>query len=887
MLLNSVKNATKTNPNLILLTTRNRSFDSYSYSYSCLILSQSPSSSEASPQQRLNINAKDVVASFKDWFKSRNNALFDRIFTILSSQDHSAIDDNPSRRAADLALSHLNLRLTESFVLQVLSYGSSSKDVLSCLRFFDWAGRQPGFHHTRVTFHAIFKILSKAKFVSLMLDFLEDCMGCRYSYGKISIHNTLVIGYAMAGHPERALHLLGKMRFQGLDLDEFSYHVLLNALVEDTCFDAVDMIAHQISMRGFQGPITHTIMVKSLCKQNKLDEADAYLHRFVESSNRAAGYAVSFVVDALCKSKRFHDAATLLEEFKELNVPMEHAYGIWLTNLGQDGKLTRALEFLKTKKLLDGYVPNVFRYNFLLLRLLRRNRLNEVLDLLIEMGENGISPDKVTMNAVLTFFCKAGMVDVAIELCDSRSELGLSFSGMAYNYLINTLCGKGGADEAYRVLRNSMDEGYFPGKKTFNILADALCAEGKLDKMKELFVIALERNLMPSNSVYSKFIAALCDSNRVEEGYLVHGEVSRLGKCVARNSYSNLIQGFVKSNRGDIAGRLLLEMLENGHKPSRKLFRTVICCLLDMQNQEKQFFKLLEMHLSRFEPNSQIYDFFIMAAGYAKKPELARQIFEMMKRSGMEPTVTSDTIVLHSYLKNNRISDALNFFNDVRRRRGTIGRKLYNSMVVGLCRVKKEELALEVLREMKINNVEPTVQCYEYLIQLLCSKKNYVLVVHIINELEKTRGKVTSFIGNVLLYHSLRDKGLYDAWIQLRDVQDETSDFALLGQLIGACSGCIHVSQDIESLEELIEECFPLDIYTYNLLLRKLCESKVDHAFELYDLICRRGHEPNKWTYDIVVRGLLRSGRKEEAGKWLKEMFNKGFHPTSATIRLV
>ncbi|OMO49634.1 hypothetical protein CCACVL1_30893 [Corchorus capsularis] len=548
MLLNSFKNATKTNPNLFLLKTRNRSLDSYSHSYSCLILSQSPSSSEESPQHRLNINAKDVVASFKDWFKSRNNALFDRIFTILSSQDHSAVDDTPSRRAADLALSHLNLRLTESFVLQVLYYGSSSKDVLSCLRFFDWAGRQPGFHHTRVTFHAIFKILSKAKFVSLMLDFLEDCMGCRYSYGKISIHNTLVIGYAMAGHPEKALHLLGKMRFQGLDLDEFSYHVLLNALVEDTCFDAVDMIARQISMRGFQGPITHTIMVKSLCKQNKLDEADAYLRRFVDASNRAAGYAVSFVVDAFCRSKRFHDAATLLEEFKELNVPMEHAYGIWLTNLGRDGKLTRALEFLKTKKLLDGYVPNVF-------------------------------------------------------------------SGMAYNYLINTLCGKGGADEAYRVLRNSMDEGYFPGKKTFDILADALCAEGKLDKMKELLVIALERNLMPSNSVYSKFIAALCNSNRVEEGYLVHGEVSRL-------------------------------------------------------------------------------------AGYAKKPELARQIFEMMKRSGMEPTMTSDIIMLHSYLKNNRISDALNFFNDVRRRRGTIVR--------GLLRSGRKEEAGKWLKEMFNKGFHPT-----------------------------------------------------------------------------------------------------------------------------------------------------------------------------------
>ncbi|XP_022743013.1 pentatricopeptide repeat-containing protein At1g71210, mitochondrial [Durio zibethinus] len=880
MLLSSIKHVSKSSQILLM---KNRNGNSYSYSY--LFLSQSLNQSLSA--HRLNVSAKDVVSSFKNWFKASNTALLDRIFSVLNSQDQAASDDASTRHAADLALSHLNLRLSEAFVLEVLSYGrSSSKDVLSCLKFFDWAGRQPGFHHTQATFYAIFKILSKAKLMSLMLEFLRDFMAHSYIQ-KVRFHDTLVMGYALAGKPGMALQLFGRMRFQGLDLDAFAYHVFLNALVEESCFDAVDMIAKQISLRGLENDITHSILVKYWCKQNNLDEAEAYLRRLVESRKHFVGHAVSIIVDALCKRKRFKHAATLLYEFTELNVPTEHAYGIWLQNHVQQGRLNEALQLVDSKKLLDGNVPRLFRYNILVLRLLRENRLKDVCDLLIEMEKDGILPDKVAMNAILCFFCKAGMADVAIELYNSRSEFGLSLNSVAYNFLINLLCWNGDIQEAYHVLRNSIDEGYFPGQKTFTILADALCREGKLDKIKELLVFALERKLRPSYSVCDMFIAALCKANRVEDGYLIHGELSRMTKITSWNTYFHLIHGFSKSNRGDIAATLLLEMQEKGHRPTKRIFRTVICCLCGTQSPENQFFKFLEMQLSHFKPSSHIFHFFIDGAGHAKKPELAREVYEIMQRSGIEPNQRSNSLVLYSYLKNDRISDAINFFGDVRQRR-SIGRNFYSSMIIGLCKANKADYALNFMREMRDNNLFPSTACYEYLIQLLCWKKSYGLVVELVNDLEKTRGKVTSFIGNILLLNSFKSKKLYEAWIQLIKVQDETtSDISLLGQLIGMFSGCVEVNQDIESLVEMIEQCFPLDIYTYNVLLTKLSVSNVGHGFEMYDWICQKGYVPNQWTYEIIIRALLRKGRRAEAHGWVEEMFRKGFDPTAFPKLLV
>ncbi|KAJ0104926.1 hypothetical protein Patl1_19326 [Pistacia atlantica] len=815
-------------------------------------------------------SAENLVVSFKEWFKTQNNYMLDRIFEILSAHH---CDDLPSRFAADFALSQLNLRLSESFVLEVLAY-RNGKDVLSCLKFFDWAGRQPGFHHTRATFHAIFKILKKAKLRSLIFDFLDNFVNARYVY-RVRFHDTLVLGYAIAGKPEFALQVFGRMRFQGLDLDSFAYHVLLNALVEQRCFDAVDVIAKQIALRGFENEVTRSIKLKSLCKQNQLIEAEEYLRGLMSTGVEFTDHAVSVVVKALCKNGKFEEARKLLEELRESGLlPLDRAYGVWVLYLARAGRLDGALEFLNSRKSLEGYVPDVFRYNVLVSRLLSENRLMEVFDLLMEMKENEIVPDSFTMNYALCFFCKAGMVDVALELYNSRSEFGLSPGGMVYNFLINTLCGDGSIDEAYNVLKNSIDQGFFPGRKTFYILASTLCRQGKLEKMKELLIFALDRKFVPSDSIYDVFISALCRAGRVEDGYLIHGDLNRMNKVATEATYRSLIRGFNKYNRADIAARLLIEMQEKGHKPTRGLFRAVIRCLSDTENPEKQFLQLLEMQLSRHASNSLTYNFFIDGAGHARMPDLAKEVYEMIQKSGNVPNLGANILMLQSYLKSERISDAVDFFSDLGQK-GKVGIKLYNTMIVGLCKVANADMALEILEKMKIDGRVPSNECYELLIKLLCSIKKYDKAIHVINGMEKVGRRITSFVGNTLLMHAFKTQDLYEAWIRLVDVQIETSKISLLGQLIGAVSGGIRVSEDIENLEEVIQLCFQPDIFTYNILLEQLSKTNIDHACEFFNKICQKGYEPNQWTYKFIIRGLYRSGRTEEARK-LEEMYWRG-----------
>ncbi|CAK7357208.1 unnamed protein product [Dovyalis caffra] len=840
--------------------------------YCCFYYDYSTAAAAAANTRDRGLIAKNVASSIKEWFEQGRNELLDRIF--LTIRKHGEDKDT-----LGFALSQLRLPLNEKFVLDVLAYGNARKEIYSCVKFFDWAGHKGGFFHTRATFHAFFKILSKSEGMSVMLDFLDSYSETRdlYFHHNVRFYTVLVMGYAVAGKTDDALQLFGRMRFQGLDLDAFSYHVLLNSLIQHNSLEAFEVIFKQISLRGFENAVTRFLKVKYLCQQKLLDEAEAYFRKLVsegkgnkDRSGERFGYAQALrvLVDGFCQNGLYVKASGLIEEISKLElVAMEPAYGIWLKNLVHAGEIDAASEFLKSKNSLEGYVPDIFRCNFLLSRLLKDNRLGDACDLLIEMKENQLSTDTVTMNAALCFFCKAGMVEVAYELYKSNLLLGFSPNSLAYNYLINSLCGEGSSDEAYSLLKNSIRQGV-----------------SLLDMMMDLVLLALSKNHTLGDSTYNKFMSTLCRAGRVEDAYVMLGEFNRRNRAATEATYRLLIYGFNKSNRGDMAARLLLEMQDKGHQPTRKLFRAVICCLCDMKNPEMYFFKLLEMQLSCHESDANVYNFFIDGAGHSKKPELAREVFEIMQRNGIEANICSHIFLLKAYLRNERISEALNFFKATPDSK--MGKKLYSAMVVGLCGVKRTSLALDFLKEMRNKGMVPGMECYDAIVQLLCSTKNYDVVINIINDLKKCRHRLTSFIGNVLLLHSLKSKELYEAWVRSRDVQNGTSsDLSNLGLLIGAFSGHFEVS--LEYLEEVIEQYFSRDIYTYNLLLRMLAKRDLDHALELFYRLCDRGYEPNRWTFDIMAHGHFKHGRKVQGMLWVEEMWKKGFDPTEGTLRFL
>ncbi|KAG9452985.1 hypothetical protein H6P81_005889 [Aristolochia fimbriata] len=835
---------------------------------SFLVVSDSPLSHLPQPSpdrtHEADINPVKIALELKEWFGyNKDSDIINTIYDIIQSKE------NP-----DEALSRLNLRLNEKFVVEVLRCRRNSKDVLPCLKFFDWAGRQPGYHHTRGAFHTILKILRQAKRVLDIEHWLQHFSEHQNIY-RVRFHDMLVMGYAMVGEVDTALKRLAKMRFHGLDLNSFAYHVLLNSLVEENRFKAVDMIFEQISLRGLENSVTCCLRLKSLIRQNKLEEAKNYVLELEKSNFKFNRNIISSIVSSLCKQGNFQEAQSFVERFRNSTcVDLSRSYSILVNYLLESKDGLAAFEFLKRNK---AEIHEVFCYHKLIFWFLRENRFEEVYDLLVDMVEDGIVPDRLTMNAVLCFFCKGGMVDVAKELYKSRQEVGLSMNGPTYNHLICALCREGNTDEAYRVLEDCLKHGCFPSKKTFTILIDNLCRDGKLDRMGNLINVALESKVILDNEVCNKCILSLCRAGYADVGYLIPRALSKPGSIINKDVVYHLIDGLVKLKRGDLVTTLLLEKHKYGSTPSRSSYLTVIRFLCET-DQLKEVSDLLEKHLTGEESTDRrIYNYFIYGAGYAGKPEIVEELFARMVRREIRPGLATKILLLRSFLKSKKIDTALNYFKKFVEMEKP-GTKMYNAMIVGLSQVGRFHDAFKIWKEMRENKLIPSLVSYEELIKVLCASKEYDIVVKVLNDVEQSGRLASSFICNTLIVHSLQDPTFRWAWPQYSE-----SSRLNLQPLVSVFSGKIRL-RDPENLDQFVQGFYPADLFTYNVLLKELSRTgRMDYASILFDKIRQNGFQPNRFTYDTMLYGFCKHGQCEKVKALEKEMECRGLFPSERT----
>ncbi|CAN6247347.1 unnamed protein product [Urochloa humidicola] len=827
-----------------------------------------------------------IAASFRDWFVEAPGPVpaplraLDAIYEALASDGEAALEALP---------------LSEQLVLDVLSHRPrrlANDDALLLLRlkFFDWSGRRPRYRHTRAVYHAVFRLLSRARRNAVVVNWLRLFSDSFSASGHPRFHDTLVVGYAVAGDPQRGLSVLGNMRFRGLDLDAVSSRILLNSLVDASLHDLADSFARNLPA----SPYATCIRIKSMCRRARLEDAVALLDT-LPFAQASSGPAAGSIITEFCRRGRFGEAAQIVDKFASCDV-----YGAWIHGLIEAGRLDTTLKFISDKKESEGYIPDGQRYDKLVYRLLRRNRLGEVYDLLVEMMEEGIAPGRSTMNAALCFFCKAGLVEVAMHLYRSRMELGINPNKDVYNNLIRALCRGGETEEACLVLEQAMEGGYFPGRQAFAMFANMLCQEGKLDKVRELLDRALKQEVWPMDSILAKYLVALCKSGNVEEACEVPqiaSTKSHVGLYRYESTYKSLIQALILIKRVDMLPRLILEMQDMGHTPTRSLYQSVVCTLCEL-NRYAEVLELLDNQLQRSELQPRVcYNYFISGAGHAKRADMAREVYNRMEISGIEPSMESNTLLLMSYLRSRRIGDALYFFTIIRGKKPP-GTKLYNVFISGLCEAHKPEQAMVFWREARDNGVIPSISCYEHLVLLLCSVRDYDSVVKVIDDFRETGRPVSAFLCNVLLLHTLMGDNLLKALLRSRDkskplelkgeeMYGREAGRLLIGDLITSFASGIRNMSGLEHLGEEMEKYFPVDSYTYNMLLRGLSMAgRMDAACNLYERMCRKGYQPNRWTFDIMVHGFCKNGDKNEAERWMDAMYRNGFYPTWYTMRL-
>ncbi|XP_071737476.1 pentatricopeptide repeat-containing protein At1g74900, mitochondrial-like [Rutidosis leptorrhynchoides] len=238
----------------------------------------------------------------------------------------------------------------------------------------------------------------------------------------------------------------------------------------------------------------------------------------------------------------------------------------------------------------------------------------------------------------------------------------------------------------------------------------------------------------------------------------------------------------------------------------------------------------------------------------AGKADKAVKVFLSMQEYGCQQDLNSFNTFLDVLCKSRRVEMAYNLFKVLKRRfrADTIS---YNIIANGFCLIKRTPRALEVLREMVENGLEPTLKTF-----------------------------------NVILNGYFKAGQLKEAWqffleMKRRKCVMDVVTYTTVVHGFGV-AGEIHKARQV--FDEMIGAGILPSVATYNAFIQVLCKKdNVENAIVVFEEMLKKGYTPNTTTYNVVIRGLCHVGKMDEAMEYLDKMKHDECQPNVQTFNVI
>ncbi|KAK4423920.1 Pentatricopeptide repeat-containing protein, mitochondrial [Sesamum alatum] len=250
--------------------------------------------------------------------------------------------------------------------------------------------------------------------------------------------------------------------------------------------------------------------------------------------------------------------------------------------------------------------------------------------------------------------------------------------------VMRRFAGAGDWRDAVKTFDELENFGLEKNTESMNLLLDTLCKEKKVSQAREIF-LELKSHIPPNANTFNIFIHGWCKINRVEEAQWTIQEMKGHGFSPCVISYSTIIQSYCFQSNFSRVYDLLDEMEAQGCPPNVVTFTTI-------------------MH-------------FLTKSGDSNE---ALQMAQRMKSVGCKPDTLFYNALIHTLGRAGRVEEALYVFTkEMPHNKIYPNTSTYNSMIAMFCHHKKEQMALQYLRELESSPYcKPDVQSFYPLLKL-------------------------------------------------------------------------------------------------------------------------------------------------------------------------
>ncbi|KAF5750603.1 putative pentatricopeptide repeat-containing protein [Tripterygium wilfordii] len=408
-----------------------------------------------------------------DQFPKRDNQqdLLEICKILSSSIDWSFIQE---------ALEKHPIAYTPELVVEILK--SCSMHGNAVLRFFSWVGTQAGYRHTAETYNMAIKISGRGKDFKHMrgLFFEMRRKGCSITPDTWTI---MIMQYGRIGLTEIALRIFNEMKADGCNPNGSTYKSLLISLCGRKgrkVDEAIKIFQEMIRAECVPDKELLETYLDCLCFSDKLLEAK----RSVESICKI-GFTVplshSMLIRALCRAGRLEEALALLDEVgtgAERFTLDQYVFASLVHGLLSKGRLKEALEKVDSMKQM-GIYPTVHVYTSLMDHFFKEKQIEDALEMFKKMQQEGCVPTIVTYCAMIRGLVNAGQVADAWDIFNRVKVKGPQPGFKTYSIFITCLCRAGRSEDALQLLSEMQNNGIVPSTVNFRAVFYGLNREGK------------------------------------------------------------------------------------------------------------------------------------------------------------------------------------------------------------------------------------------------------------------------------------------------------------------------------------------------------------------------------------------------------------------------
>ncbi|XP_052182724.1 pentatricopeptide repeat-containing protein At1g52640, mitochondrial [Diospyros lotus] len=371
----------------------------------------------------------------------------------------------------------------------------------SAHRFFHWAQRLPGFHHSEESHRILVDILGSSKQFPLVWDFLAEMRETRCCRISPEIFWLIFRAYSRANLPADAIRAFNKMvdfGFQpgGDDIDHLLYALCKRKHVKDA-----QQFFDRVKFEMVPSAKTYSILIGGWGEIGESAEVCKLFDEMLERGCSVDLLAYNCVLQSLCKGGNVQEAYRLFREMRSKGLePDAFTYSIFIHASCEANDVHSAFRVLDRMKRYD-LVPNVYTFNCIIKRLCKNDKVEEAYKILDEMISRGVTPDVWSYNAILASHCDHNEVNKALRLISRMGQDSCLPDRHTYNMVLKMLIKVGRFDRVAKVWERMEESRFYPSVSTYAVMVHGLCKKkGKLEDACRYFEMMIDEGIPPYSS---------------------------------------------------------------------------------------------------------------------------------------------------------------------------------------------------------------------------------------------------------------------------------------------------------------------------------------------------------------------------------------------------